>query len=103
MFDFARWQAWLNAKASEMRELGLDAEARSGGMPTPKPMCSFHYKGKFALGQFDVWTSGEVDVDVMHAISNEFIRHDWGMRLDDTSIEEAFAQFRMRIESVKAV
>jgi hypothetical protein len=96
VLDFDRWSRWLEATAHELRAENVFAELKRGGLPTAKPCCSFRVETNFALGQFDVWVTGEADFDVMDAQSKAFIYHSWAMLLDDNTFEGAFKDFLNR-------
>lgn len=96
-FEFQRWENWLEEQAQTLRKTGQVAELRRGGPPSPKPGCSFRLETDRALGQFDMWITGEADFDVMDAQTNSFAHNVWGMILDDASFEGAFADFLNRV------
>jgi len=80
-----------------LREAGHVSELRGSDLSTPKPGCIFRLQTDRALGQFDVWITGEVDFDVMDAQSKEFVHDVWGMIVDDLSFETAFDDFLTRV------
>jgi len=82
-FEFRRWENWLEERAQTLREAGRVAELRRGGPLTPKPGCSFRVQMDRVFGQFDVWTTGVADFDVMDAQTKCFAHNVWGMILDD--------------------
>ena len=96
-FEFRRWEKWLEVRAQTLRQTGQAAELRCGGPPTPKPCCSFRVQTDCALGQFDVWVTGEADFDVVDAQTKVFAHNVWGLLLDDVSFEDAFEDFLRRV------
>lgn len=89
----------MSEKARTLREAGYLANLRCGGLPTPKPSCSFELETERAVSQWSVWVTGEADFDVMDAKSRKFVHHVWGMILDDFSFEQAFSDFLDRVMS----
>ena len=96
-FEFRRWENWLEERAQTLRHAGWVAELRRGGSPTPKPGCSFRVETDRALGQLDVWATGEADFDVMDAQTKRCAHNVWGIMLDDISFEAAFDDFLNRV------
>jgi hypothetical protein len=97
VFGFARWEQWMKDKAKAMSEAGQLAELRSSNQETSKPGFSFRFKTDHALGQFDVWVTGEADFDIMDARSTNFAHQVSGMLLDDCTFESAFNEFITRM------
>ena len=95
--EFRRWEDWLEERVQTLRQAGRVAELRRGGPLTPKPCCSFRVATDRALGQFDVWVTGEADFDVMDAQTKGFAHQVWGMILDGGCVEGAFEDFLNRV------
>ena len=93
-FTFERWQNWLIHKARDLQGDGIWTDCKWGGEPTPKPCCSFRLWTSVAMGQFNVWATGEIDYDVMDAHSKELTHHRWGVCVDDFTFEAKFQEFR---------
>ena len=66
-------------------------------MVTAKPCCSFEVSRNNLLGQFAFWSTGEADFDIMDADTKEFVRHEWGKQLGDSSFETAFRDFLRQV------
>ena len=95
-FGFERWELWMKDKARTLLEAGQLAELRISNQKTSKPGVSFRVKTDRALGQFDMWITGEADFDVMDVQSTNFAHHVSGMLLDDDTFENAFDDFMTR-------
>jgi hypothetical protein len=103
MLDFDRWGEWLEQRASDLSASGTDAEFRRGPNPTekvPKPAHAFNLRTLASLSQLIVWATGECDYDIMDVVSGEFVKHRWGLLLDDHTFEEAFDAFVSDARSV---
>ena len=87
----------MKDKAKAMSEAGQLAELRSSNQKTSKPGFSFRFKTDHALGQFDVWITGEADFDIMDARTTNFAHQVSGMLLDDCTFESAFDEFITRM------
>jgi hypothetical protein len=96
IFGFEHWKSWMTERAKRLSKAGKPAELRISNEKTSKPGVSFRLKADNALGQFDVWITGEADFDVMDAQSTDFVHHVWGMLLDDNTFESIFDDFVTR-------
>jgi len=96
VFAFEHWQDWMKERARSLTEAGRPAELKSSTEKTSKPGVSFPLTTDRALGQFDVWMTGEADFDVMDAQSTNFVHHVSGMLLDDNTFENIFNDFVTR-------
>jgi hypothetical protein len=97
VFGFERWEQWVTDKARVLLEAGQFAELQSSYQKTSKPSFSFRFKTHCALGQFDVWITGEADFEIMDAQTTNFAHHVSGMLLDDYTFESAFDDFMTRM------
>jgi hypothetical protein len=95
MFDFPKWQAWLEVMASDPSlPKGLKAEFRIGAASS-KPGMTFGLVGSNAIGSFESWATGEADYTIMAPPSPQakMVSHKWMQVLTDQTFEAAFNEF----------
>ena len=95
MYDFARWQAWLQSKAVELNAEGFKSELRIGVATSPKPGMVLGITGIGAIGSFENWITGETDYTVLvpPTPSAKMASQKWGVVLTDDTFEAAFRDF----------
>lgn len=95
MFNYKQWQAWLQAKASELQGDGVTTSLRSGPDTGNKPGMGFGIIGLKAMGDFASWVTGETDYTIMVPPSPEakMVSHKWGLTLTDETFEATFNEF----------
>jgi hypothetical protein len=95
VFDFLRWQKWLEARSEELARDGFDVRFHAGPVSSQKPGASLGMIGQYAMGNFEIWSTGENDYTVMKPLapSAKMVAHKWGLKVTDETFEESFSEF----------
>lgn len=86
--------AWLRYKERSLANLGVTlAEVRERHAHVPSAAADFD--SNLAIGRINAWASGEIDFEVLRREdgTDVLFRHEEVSRMDELSLEEAFADF----------
>lgn len=89
---------WLRYKERTLGDFGVTlAEVRERHAHVPSVAADFD--STLAIGRINAWASGEIDFEVLRREdgTDVLFRHEEISRLDDLSLEEAYADFLRRM------
>ncbi len=100
MFNYNKWRAWLQAKATELQDDGVTTSFRCGPDDIPKTGMGFGIVGRNSLGLFENWITGETDYTIHAPKGGPMVSHKWGLILTDDTFERTFNEFIDEFRSI---
>jgi hypothetical protein len=95
VFDFPRWQTFLETKTDALKREGIQTRFAAGSMQARKPGMILEITQNGLYGGFENWATGETDYTVMPLGSRRTqpLAYRWGLTVTDETFEATLDEF----------